>query len=156
MSSRIPTDEHSPFFWCLLQAQQAPALPYAKVVGSTGSYPAPFSRTISLWIHDFTINRHCLNRNLQRTAFTTLFFDLTSICKGSKKKKKITSLCIDFIMIFSMVLLKLVFFYSSFNVLSLTVFIAFFFSQFYDQQTIFSFSFFHYHFFPTVYPCSSF
>ena len=59
MSSRLPTDEtlekedmidefknkikHSPPIPHLLQAQQAPALPYAKVVGrpSTGSYPAP-------------------------------------------------------------------------------------------------------------------
>ena len=48
MSSRIPTDEHSPFFWCLLQAQQAPALPYAKVVGSTGSYPAPLPNPATL------------------------------------------------------------------------------------------------------------
>ena len=63
MSSRLPTDEalekedridenemkktqyttNSPPVPHLLQAQQAPALPYAKVVGppSTGSYPAP-------------------------------------------------------------------------------------------------------------------
>ena len=60
MSSRLPVDEavekedrldeikkkkkkNSPPVPHLLQAQQAPALPYAKVVGrpSTGSYPAP-------------------------------------------------------------------------------------------------------------------
>ena len=58
MSSRLPTDEalekedwideikkikHSPPFPHLLQAQQAPALAYAKVAGrpGTGSYPAP-------------------------------------------------------------------------------------------------------------------
>ena len=57
MSSRLPTDEalekdrqdlkkhtkHSPPIPHLLQAQQAPALPYAKVAGrpGTGSYPAP-------------------------------------------------------------------------------------------------------------------
>ena len=58
MSSRLPTDEalekedrideikkikHSPPIPHLLQAQQAPALPYAKVVGrpGTASYPAP-------------------------------------------------------------------------------------------------------------------
>ena len=60
MSSRLPKDEalkkedekkkkkkkkkkHSSPVPHLLQAQQAPALPYAKVVGrpGTGSYPAP-------------------------------------------------------------------------------------------------------------------
>ena len=64
MSSRLPRDKalekedtinemkkkttttkkkYSPPFPHLLQAQQAPALPYAKVVGchGTGSYPAP-------------------------------------------------------------------------------------------------------------------
>ena len=61
MSSRLPTDEalekedrideikkiiiikHSPPIPHLLQAQEAPALPYAEVVGrpGTGSYPAP-------------------------------------------------------------------------------------------------------------------
>ena len=58
MSSRLPRDEalekedridemkknkNSPPVPHLLQAQQAPALPYAKVVGrpGTGSYPAP-------------------------------------------------------------------------------------------------------------------
>ena len=61
MSSCLPTDEalekearideikkkqtkkHSPPIPHLLQVQQAPALPYAKVVGrpGTGSYPAP-------------------------------------------------------------------------------------------------------------------
>ena len=58
MSSRLPRDEslekedrideikkkkNSPPVPHLLQAQQAPALPYAKVVGrpDTGSYPAP-------------------------------------------------------------------------------------------------------------------
>ena len=58
MSSRLPRDEalekkdkidemekmkNSPPIPQLLQAQQAPALPYAKVVGrpGTGSYPAP-------------------------------------------------------------------------------------------------------------------
>ena len=61
MSSRLPTDgalekenrvdemkkkqykTNSPPVLHLLQAQQAPALPYAKVVGQlgTGSYPAP-------------------------------------------------------------------------------------------------------------------
>ena len=58
MSSRLPRDEalekedridemkqikNSPTVPHLLQAQQAPALPYAKVVGRpcTGSYPAP-------------------------------------------------------------------------------------------------------------------
>ena len=62
MSSRLPTDEalgkedridemkknikNSPSVPDLLQAQQAPALPYAKVVGrpGTGSYPAPSAR----------------------------------------------------------------------------------------------------------------
>ena len=65
MSSDLPTDEaldmfekedrideiykkikHSPLILHLLQAQQAPALPYAKVVGrpGTGSYPALFHK----------------------------------------------------------------------------------------------------------------
>ena len=39
----IKTTKHSPPIPHLLQAQQVPALPYAKVVGrpGTGSYPAP-------------------------------------------------------------------------------------------------------------------
>ena len=38
--------KHSPPIPHLLQAQQAPALPYAKVVGrpGPGSYPEPFAR----------------------------------------------------------------------------------------------------------------
>ena len=69
MSSRLPTDEalgkedriaemkkkqnnsNRPFVPHLLQAQQAPALPYAKVVGrpGTGSYPTPSSAGASYY-----------------------------------------------------------------------------------------------------------
>ena len=68
MSSRLPTDEAlekedrideikknkikpSPPIPYLLQAQQIPALPYAKVVGrpGTGSYPAPSPDPTTKW-----------------------------------------------------------------------------------------------------------
>ena len=66
MSSHLPTDEalekedrideikkikHSPPIPHLLQAQQAPAPPYAKVVGcpGTGSYPAPLPDSTTHW-----------------------------------------------------------------------------------------------------------
>ena len=77
MSSRLPTDEalekedrideiykkkikHSPPIPHLLQAQQAPALPYAKVVGRPGT---------ALPVHTF-------NHTLQRTSNSALTFVL--------------------------------------------------------------------------------
>ena len=49
----------------LLQAQQAPALPYAKVAGlpGTGSYPAPFWNNIKCTIK-YTISWHHTLRGL--------------------------------------------------------------------------------------------
>ena len=109
MSSRLPRDEalekenridemkkikNSPPVPHLLQAQQAPALPYAKVVGrpGTGSYPAPSPdpTTHALSNKNSHAQRQAKENRLQSQFHTSIFsnpsliMNLTMLCCQSK------------------------------------------------------------------------